>query len=37
MEIRKGEILGIGGLAGQGKIGIATELWDFIKLTEMFI
>jgi simple sugar transport system ATP-binding protein len=31
MEIRKGEILGIGGLAGQGKIGIANGIMGLYK------
>ncbi|MDD3704690.1 MAG: ATP-binding cassette domain-containing protein, partial [Clostridiaceae bacterium] len=31
LEIRKGEILGIGGLAGQGKIGIANGIMGLYK------
>lgn len=33
LEIRKGEILGIGGLAGQGKIGIANGIMGLYKAT----
>jgi simple sugar transport system ATP-binding protein len=33
LDIRKGEILGIGGLAGQGKIGIANGIMGLYKST----
>src|SRR5699024_7332202 len=31
LEVKKGEILGIGGLAGQGKIGIANGIMDLYE------
>lgn len=33
LEIKKGEILGIGGLAGQGKIGISNGLMGLYPST----
>ena len=33
IEIKKGEILGIGGLAGQGKIGIANGIMGLYPAT----
>lgn len=38
LDIKKGEILGIGGLAGQGKIGIANGIMGLYKATgEVFV